>query len=286
MINVQAPDIPECLFRFRPDNREYFESELVEAIHKHMTYLSRVSHQNDPFDAFPVFEKSKPIELKSLVTSIQKKYGRNMTILGRSVDEVAAKGVSRRIVRRKYIDLSFPLGSIGRSHTSTREFYRLASFVENCESVLMWSHYANSHSGICLKYNVQGSDYPASLALHKVNYSDVRPHFSELECLRYIAANNLEDDEFMSFENRFDFSEKCDLTKSSEWSYEHEWRWVDRDSVEDGYKITLPMKVSAVILGVNCSEETRERCLQVVDGKVPVIQAHLSRTDYKIECDQ
>ena len=101
---------------------------------------------------------------------------------------------------------------------------------------LMWSHYGDSHRGICLQFQV--FSYPLILhRLVRVSYSDSFPEINwispafEQECL-YAATN-----------------------KHSRWSYENEWRQVQLNSA-GSYLHFEPSFLSGIILGAKISESS------------------------------
>lgn len=77
---------------------------------------------------------------------------------------------------------------------------------EDPANILMWSHYSNNHSGICIGFDTDQKPFSSA---KMVNYSDERP-----------AADFNSDSEKL-------FSRVL-LTKSKHWSYEREWRSIKR----------------------------------------------------------
>lgn len=69
------------------------------------------------------------------------------------------------------------------------------------DNILMWSHYADSHKGICLEFDANNNFFARA---SPVTYSDQCP------CERFPAMGNFNVDIF--------------YTKSKLWSYEKEWR--------------------------------------------------------------
>lgn len=132
------------------------------------------------------------------------------------------------------------------------------------DSILMWSHYASSHTGFVLEFDAhhphfaeQRSEDDEFRHLRRVFYRDARPSapLSEMEGVEFF------------------------LVKSAHWSYEREWRilraLVEADSVvpSEPFPINLfsfPREaVRGVILGARSTETT--------EGSVRrVLQAHES----------
>ncbi|MGF6549430.1 DUF2971 domain-containing protein [Paraburkholderia youngii] len=80
---------------------------------------------------------------------------------------------------------------------------------EDHKNLLMWSHYADSHRGLCIGFRRNASPFNLS---RKVLYSSVRP------VIPFDVEGVADDDSI----------EKALLTKSPEWSYEKEWRIIKR----------------------------------------------------------
>lgn len=78
----------------------------------------------------------------------------------------------------------------------------LASFSERNDSILMWSHYANEHRGICVGYSLK--DILSHCTIFPVIYDDKLPQFDENAAVSPTV-----------------------LTKYIDWSYEKEWRIIN-----------------------------------------------------------
>ena len=82
---------------------------------------------------------------------------------------------------------------------------------EDPANILMWSHYANNHAGICIGFD---TDYKPFSSANPVSYSDERP----------TAEFNSAPEKLLS---------RVLLTKSKHWSYEREWRSIKRTIESD-----------------------------------------------------
>ena len=87
---------------------------------------------------------------------------------------------------------------------------RVFSLSETNRSALMWSHYAASHTGICIAFDFSDWQDTESFVLKKVCYVDTPVK--------------------MSHSSLYDY-EKFAVYKESSWAYEKEWRFIScRDS--------------------------------------------------------
>jgi hypothetical protein len=100
---------------------------------------------------------------------------------------------------------------------------------EEAKDILMWSHYADSHKGICLQFEVL-ADSPFGLAT-SVIYADTYPPLNISMDLHEVAIGLFR-------------------TKSCHWRYEREWRIFSNAA---GFKSFPKECLSGVILGCQIS---------------------------------
>ncbi len=129
------------------------------------------------------------------------------------------------------------------------------------ENTLMWAHYANSHKGICVEYELESCDFRSTslnplLAsrLYKVSYSDNNSHpldFTNPE----IALN---------FRNGFAYKSSC-------WEYEQEMRLIaytlDYSQRFVQYNIRTQDPIKAIYFGVKCTAQRRNKVKDTLKGR-------------------
>jgi hypothetical protein len=108
--------------------------------------------------------------------------------------------------------------------------YGICCFSERKDSIIMWSHYADSHKGVCIGFNT------AELSFNEIDRIVYQSAFPEINWLR-----NLN----QSFKNMI-------LTKSIEWAYEKEIRIIEPIK---GIKPFKRKALKEVILGAKCRTE-------------------------------
>lgn len=141
------------------------------------------------------------------------------------------------------------------------------------ESILMWSHYANNHRGICVSYNLLALNQKLQFSAVPVLYTQDRV------CLHSISL----DQDKLSKETMSLFI-KSITSKSTDWSYEKEWRII-RDETACGPKwddknkgaLLDTISPSSIILGCCASDELTSVLMQHCQNhKIPL---------YKMEKD-
>jgi hypothetical protein len=130
----------------------------------------------------------------------------------------------------------------------------LVCFSETNDDILLWSHYADKHSGVCLEFAVQQDDLLKEKTA-KVNYSREYPDLNFFDVV-----NAREKGELTENQER-DLTTALFLTKSEHWRYEKEWRTVEipkSQSFRGQHRIS-PRALSGVILGCRTSSADEKK---------------------------
>tara|TARA_E500000318_G_scaffold33562_1_gene33124 strand:+ start:2180 stop:2980 length:801 start_codon:yes stop_codon:yes gene_type:complete len=251
----------EYLYKYRSvSNEEFLRQIFVE----HKLYFSRVSDFNDPFDckfrsSFEATEREKASYSKRLARQYD---GHLPRALRRQKESVYRKSLAGNVqslaheLERKWLDIRNNLG--------------ICSFSKVRDEILMWSHYADSHKGICIEFIDDPTDKFMARA-QPVIYSKDYPVINRLkdsndECLK-----------------------KALLTKSDRWSYEEEYRAIynPEDQVTKGFgiKIFPECVMTGVIFGCNAEDATIEKVKSFcVQGGLSLkfYQASIDRSSYSL----
>ena len=136
------------------------------------------------------------------------------------------------------------------------------------DNILMWSHYAGSHTGICLGYTPSPDAMDFACAF-KVRYESVRPQFNMMNSM-------IEQSVFDAL-----------VTKSTDWSYEKEWRLIDHRILERK-RTYPPATLVEIIFGCRVSSENKDRIFAAVAGSKSAPNffiARPSQTHFSLEID-
>ena len=196
-------------------------------------YFAPASTFNDPFDSRPVFSLEAPPEHhRADFLRMSKKFEPHLTDEQREgmADAAMAKSLSPE-------NIDMTAGAIQAVHNQViRQQVGLFCVSAKCDDILMWSHYADSHRGICLEFD--GMSRLMALA-QRVTYSEER-----------VPINPYQDSEMAMVD-------KAILTKSMHWSYEEEWRLI-RYKEGPGVVQFRPHNLTGIILGASANHETVE----------------------------
>jgi len=144
----------------------------------------------------------------------------------------------------------------------------MACLVAAYDNVLMWSHYASGHTGICIKFQKRSTDHFVFFGdASKVNYQDDVPIVNWYK------------------HDKMEIVRKSVYTKATMWKYEREHRIVQPKLSPDRYYYFDPHLVTAVYLGCCISDKDRElvtQCCKNRVGTVSIYQARRSDTAYSL----
>lgn len=184
----------------------------------------------------------------------------------------------------------------------------IKSFSEDPKNLLMWAHYANNYSGMCVQYDFTNLEEKILCHLFPVIYSKKRRTSNVLseyieEEIKKLKASSPYDitDESVFLQDIMSLF----LVKSSCWSYEKEWRIIatypqmfyredetDNKGAEIFYQIennqTISVKdcIKAVYLGPKIEERIKEHIEEIYYQKlhgVKVYSGYLSKDKYEME---
>jgi hypothetical protein len=139
------------------------------------------------------------------------------------------------------------------------------SLSAKCDHILMWSHYADSHRGICLRFRAF-STTPFFGKAQRVIYQSARPKLNVV---------------LDSHETQ---SEKALLTKADFWSYEEEWRIVEYEP-GPGIHQFPPELLDGIILGAKISPTDRQKVLgwaAMRGNSFEILQAQFSDSEFRL----
>lgn len=170
------------------------------------------------------------------------------------------------------ISVLFPiLSSFGK------RFSTIACFSEDVKSILMWSHYADSHKGFALEYDFRHMmTKPLERGmLYPVVYSDERYDASV-----YITWQFMHVLGFHSKNPDITAFSKIAVHKSKVWEYEREWRIIDpgpHDPIHPNPTV-IHYKPIAIYYGENIPKDKQERLHQIAAVK--------GIREYKMDVDE
>ncbi|MDD2736102.1 MAG: DUF2971 domain-containing protein [Desulfuromonadaceae bacterium] len=149
------------------------------------------------------------------------------------------------------------------------ELRGVSCFSEKKDNLLMWAHYGGCYRGFCLEFRTVSELFNK---LRKVHYSANIPRINIASCL---------------IEKDFDQITKLYCTKSINWKYEKEWRFIH---LKAGTSYVYPAEaLKAIYFGPNIDEHIMEIICLIIQGQNPEVEfwrGKLSKSEFKVEFEQ
>lgn len=169
--------------------------------------------------------------------------------------------------------------------SAIREF--LAKLTVTCftasgwKNQLMWSHYANSYSGICIEYDFNKIEEPIGF-IYPVKYTAERPTLS-LPDLGMIAIDLQTEDKIVRGEPSISAVINYLLCKNDCWKYEDEWRIINIGEPDTPRFVELPY-IKSITFGLNVDPLCRRLLLDVcAERNIPCFEISLSSESFNID---
>ncbi|MHA6639809.1 DUF2971 domain-containing protein [Stutzerimonas frequens] len=286
--SLKYENIPSMLYKYRSIN-EYSLKNLEDDT----IWLSDPKNFNDPYDCSFHHKVEMDIGNADSVLSILFKHGLLDVLTEEQIQ--AVRESENPII--KLLELSYPdKPDFGRScgealshivkerdnalvrETSEgfKQMFKICCFSENPKSILMWSHYANYHTGFCVGYDLHelGNDDVRTRSIYPVVYSDEMFDATGV----FASPKNIENILYLN---------QAALMKSTEWSYEKEWRLVFGNMLmqqEMPYRMPKP---KCVILGAKISSANEGTIRKICDRKnIEVLKLYMKHNQFLLDVRQ
>ena len=191
-------DKPNPIYKYTKLNKN-LKNSLVESY----LWFSHSEYLNDPFDlAYPkgTYKTIALHAFEKALTSSREKIHLLENIVPKDINILGAIDGFMEYVKSPEYGILFE----ANQESIIKAFpFSVCCFTEDEDNILMWSHYADSHKGVCLIYDLS-QDERYFKGLGPVMYRDEPPTIGKIE-------------------NDIIFSL---LTKGPKWSYEKEWRLI------------------------------------------------------------
>lgn len=207
-----------------PLKGENYARELIES---NEIYLTRPTAFNDPYDVeiVPVIEGEKSEIVDKLVEERLQIYSEEKKKYFESSIRNEVKDYSSDVL--KNICNEF----IQHRQKTTA----VLCFTDSPSNMLMWSHYADSHKGICLEFDTEKNELTPNVfdKIYQVEYTKSYPKINFIT------------------EEKSEFYRKVYSTKYSDWKYEHEYRAIYRCAEIPDENETTELQFVDSMIGAN-----------------------------------
>jgi hypothetical protein len=245
--------------KFEPDH-------LASLLIDQKIYCSDPSSVNDPWDFQPWFDYRPMLNNPE---NLERMFGFFRTAAGPEVVNNPLRPIFEEHLRnnpdalQRFIDKS----SAGLGEELCKR--RLYCLTPLPDSTLMWSHYAASHTGICLEFGTDNQLFGAALA---VRYSPTYPEWTPQDARERHLTQLI-------------------LTKSDDWQYEQEYRLIASPFYPDGIPIKLEGQflhlptgaLTAVIVGCKAEFNVVAELVHNCQPSLPIKRALRVPNHYRLQ---
>lgn len=282
--------LPSSIFKYREVNKNSLKNLEDDTV-----WLADPSNFNDPYDCshtvdFSRIQKSRGAEFleqfmaskddslkltkeqKEALSSSPDPINELVDILLANEPQEKKKGV--KAVLKSVQEKMHEHLAIFNSEKIASSF-KLCSFSDRNDSMLMWAHYASYHQGFCIEYdleNIPYSDYRRRF-LYPTIYSN-KMFDATVHLMR-----DVEDENF----NNLHLSLAA-LVKAKDWEYEKEWRLVFANGIlekEQAYEICKP---KMVYLGAKIKPEDQDTLIEICERRdIPFRKMKAHHSEFKLE---
>jgi hypothetical protein len=241
--------------------REEFRDNILT---KSSLWFSSPSGFNDPFDScLPMYFTDGYEGSEEYYYDLSKKFAEKS---GKLVSENSLRLAAVMLVSKPRREDHWE--EYRMIHTEgLNEIFGVSCFSKNPESILMWSHYADCHKGICLGFD------------QELLETDMKYKFLEV---RYQSA-------FYKLSKFGDPQQVLDflLTKFIDWKYEEEYRLIIEDAPNKLLSYN-PLSLKEIIIGLKMPANESERLRSIVNDNFPHIRIRQTKRNsdgFKLDMD-
>ena len=279
-IKVKNENMPEIFYKYRGVTKY-----TLDALEKDILYFSAISLFNDPYECAMSlsFEQVQELAYNKIVNELtpflQPGFSlfkddftspetlRSKIACGLGIPKEDEKSFENIVkltddfIKVINVKTSKEISQIGD------EIYRVCSFSELNDSLLMWAHYANNHQGFCIGYNFKELQDDLTDLILPVIYSDELLEISKLllpKSKKSLLMNAI-------------------TRKSKAWEYEKEWRMLmHQNSNEKTQPQKLPIP-KTIFLVARISVEDKKSIIDIASKKnVDIYQMHMGAHEFKL----
>lgn len=221
------------LFKYYPINEYTFDVIKTERV-----WMPDPTNFNDPYDC------ALSLDMKSY-------HERNSDFHSIVRDVMLGKRDRSEIPMSKAPVPGWVMSVANEEFRDEQSKFGVCCFSETNLSILMWSHYADNHKGVCIEFEFS-EDFLKNSELSKVIYCNEFPKFT------------FDDYRGFSKEEVKNKIRQLITIKAKDWEYEKEWRLIHNEKNTFYPKI---LKIKSVLLGVRADQNVKYEIIDLLKGR-------------------
>lgn len=256
-------EVPEILYKYKPWKNEFAQNILF----KNEIFLPSPTKFNDPYEGATPFEyEAGELTPENIFLKM-----RSMALLEHpDWDENRIHAYVYAYQQKNLLfDDAHKEKQYKRFKKKIETKYGILSLTTKRNNFLMWSHYADSHSGFCVGFDSKLLFNSIKGGLAPVNYQKTIPRFK-------------------LFEDITEFSQKLLGTKSDIWEYEDEYRLIKQGASNKVFIVPKDC-LRELILGVKMNFKTKNLIIEHVRNNLPnciIYETKLNMANFQIDLMQ
>lgn len=252
-------NLPSSLFKYKGINKY-----TLDGLDAGKIWLNNPDEFNDPYDSGFNVSFNSLLELSKMekLQDLLKEYISRLQEEGKG-DVVT---ILKDLFKEREENLIHSFNKEAKKH-----FHKVFCLSERKDSILMWSHYANNHKGVCIEYIIDENLWKGLLfrclfpVIYENNLIDITPYIQSSDTW----------EKFISFLLPLFY-------KAEEWSYEKEWRFILSYGIQEHNLFNAP-PVKAVYLGAKISDQDRDLVLDICKkNSFPAFTSHLRPNTFEL----
>lgn len=263
---------PTSLYKYKSLSDERKKDHVREMFQDHIVWFSKRSDFNDPFEFHftPSFEATTDKKIEVFALALESR-NPNMTKESATAEATRAFSSSPDILKK------WEQHRLRLFHKRLNEEIGVFSLSGYKDDILMWSHYADNHRGVCIEFR------PVEEEHDKFYYQAVKVIYPKDNAPPQLNFYGYRD-------NPDEWAVKCLSTKALHWEYEGEWRIIDVRN-GPGKKYIPQGLISSVILGCRIEQDDRDLIMKLASSyptPITMYQARIKSGYYELEiqrCD-
>lgn len=273
------------IYKYRALEKNISDTDnTVKLLKDNAIYFSEPKEFNDPFDSYIEFISIDTSKwLKDFQEKTKEEQEKYLERIGLSDD---------KIQKLKNIDIKKPNSFYPSKSLQKSSRLRILCFSEEADNMLLWSHYSEDHTGICIGFKVH-SEYD-SYCLH-FNPDDLKIPDIQKGTISLFKVTYSEDmpNPYNIFEDRPERLIDFARTKSKCWEYEKEHRLIILDNMVAKNLIRFdPHEITDIIFGIKTEKKHKDKIRNIIDsypnnGKwIKIHECSREKGKYKIKITQ
>ena len=244
---IEKNELPRYIYKYYTNEK----NRLQDTLTNQTVWFSRPMEFNDPFDCRLIVD----------TTNTEKEI---LDYVNYLCNQRPVSDVDRLKAQLNFLNSEYRYEIANDSIQDAVSKSGVSCFSRINDSILMWSHYSNSHKGYCIKFDLL-EDQDFFMVPVIVDYKDVYPYFNYIRDRKYIFK--------YIFGNKF-----CD------WSYEKEIRIVRK---EIGNVKLNPESIVEISFGIDCENSNIDLIKDICKSKnykhIRFQKAKRKERDFQIE---